>query len=91
MWAQALELLETMVSEHQKPNMITYSTLINGLCKEGKLQEAVEILDRMKLQGVKPDAGLCGEIINGFCDYASSRRLQTSLMRLSSLESHQTD
>ena len=66
--SEAMELLETMVSKHCKPNTITYSTLFHGLCKEGKLQEAVEIVDRMKLQGLQPDAGLYGKIVSGFCD-----------------------
>ncbi|CAK9181861.1 unnamed protein product [Ilex paraguariensis] len=66
--SQAMELLEIMVQKRHVPNMITYSTLIHGLCKEGKLREAVEILDRMKLQGLKADAGLFGKIISGLCD-----------------------
>lgn len=36
---------------------------MNGLCKEGKLEEARENLDRMKLQVLKPDAGLESKII----------------------------
>ncbi|CAH2062634.1 unnamed protein product [Thlaspi arvense] len=57
-----------MASERHKPNVITYSTLIHGLCKEGRLREALEIFDRMKLQGLKPDAGLYWKIISGFCN-----------------------
>ncbi|KAL0737235.1 hypothetical protein Bca4012_013445 [Brassica carinata] len=55
------------------PNMVTYSTLITGLCKEQKIQEAVELLDRMNLQGLKPDAGLYGKVISGFCNVSKFR------------------
>jgi pentatricopeptide repeat protein len=57
-----------MVKEKKLPNTITYSSVINGLCKEGRLREATEILDRMRLQGRKPDAGLFGKLIVGLCD-----------------------
>ncbi|KAK3431450.1 hypothetical protein EUGRSUZ_E03144 [Eucalyptus grandis] len=50
--------LDMMVRKWLRPNMITYSTSIHGLCKEGKAYEALETLDRMKLQALKPDAGL---------------------------------
>ncbi|KAL6201404.1 hypothetical protein ACLB2K_025118 [Fragaria x ananassa] len=48
--------------------MVTYSTLLHGLCQEGKLREALEILDKIKLQGLKPDAGQYGKLITGFCN-----------------------
>ncbi|KAL3740162.1 hypothetical protein ACJRO7_021440 [Eucalyptus globulus] len=47
--------LDIMVRKWLRPNMITYSTSIHGLCKEGKAYEALETLDRMKLQALKPD------------------------------------
>ncbi|CAD5334096.1 unnamed protein product [Arabidopsis thaliana] len=56
-----------------RPNMVTYTTLITGLCKEQKIQEAVELLDRMNLQGLKPDAGLYGKVISGFCAISKFR------------------
>jgi pentatricopeptide repeat protein len=42
--------------------------VIDGLCKEHRLSEAIEVLDRMRLQGRKPDAGLFGKLIFGLCD-----------------------
>ncbi|GJY19336.1 pentatricopeptide repeat-containing protein [Tanacetum coccineum] len=48
--------------------MVTYSTLLHGLCKEKNLRDGLKIFDRMKLQGLKPDAGLYWKIINIFCD-----------------------
>ena len=42
--------------------------MINGLCKDGKLCEALKLFDRMKLQGLKPDVALYNKIINGFVD-----------------------
>ncbi|GJW65774.1 pentatricopeptide repeat-containing protein [Tanacetum coccineum] len=48
--------------------MVTYSTLLHGLCKEKNLRDGLKIFDRMKLQGLKPDAGLYWKIINLFCD-----------------------
>ncbi|GLT71875.1 hypothetical protein SLA2020_438620 [Shorea laevis] len=89
--SQAMELLEMMISKRLRPNTITYSTLIHGLCKEGKLREALEILDRMKLQGLKPDAGCLVRSLVASVIFASFKKLQTSLMKWSLGESHQTD
>jgi pentatricopeptide repeat protein len=66
-----MELLEVMVKRRHSPNMVTYSTLIDGLCKERKHREAVEILDRMRLQGLKPNSGMYGRIISGLCAESS--------------------
>ncbi|KAF9596457.1 hypothetical protein IFM89_012162 [Coptis chinensis] len=57
-----------MISKSHLPNVITYSTLVHGLCKEGNLQGVVEVLDRMKLQDLKPDAGLYGKLVTGLCE-----------------------
>ncbi|GJS19412.1 pentatricopeptide repeat-containing protein [Tanacetum coccineum] len=66
--SEAMELLEVMISKRHKPNMVTYRTLLHGLCKEKNLRDGLKIFDRMKLQGLKPDAGLYWKIINIFCD-----------------------
>lgn len=60
--------MERMARKSIVPNSITYSSLIYGLCKEGKISEAVQILDRMKIQDLKPDAVLYSKVIDGFCE-----------------------
>ncbi|EYU40956.1 hypothetical protein MIMGU_mgv1a025192mg, partial [Erythranthe guttata] len=37
------------------PNIITYGILINGLCKDGKLEDAKNILNELPSKGLQPD------------------------------------
>ncbi|KAH6773668.1 hypothetical protein C2S52_003424 [Perilla frutescens var. hirtella] len=78
---QALELLKRMVRKRLVPNFITYSFLIHGLCKEGKLSEAIDkfqeaanFLDEMVLSGITPNRVTWGlhvrihnRVVQGLC------------------------
>ncbi|MCI31326.1 pentatricopeptide repeat-containing protein, partial [Trifolium medium] len=58
---------EEMQKQGLKPNTITYNSLINGLCNNGKLEDAVNLWDKMVGLGLKPDIVTYNALINGFC------------------------
>ncbi|KAI0515638.1 hypothetical protein KFK09_008304 [Dendrobium nobile] len=49
------------------PDLITYSILINGLCKAGRLDEAKKKLLEMLGKNITPDAIIYDTFIHGFC------------------------
>ncbi|KAI3947792.1 hypothetical protein MKX01_034457 [Papaver californicum] len=50
------------------PDLITYSTIINGLCKVGRLDEAKKKFVEMKAKNVSPDSVIYETFIHGFCN-----------------------
>lgn len=64
---QALYLLHQMKSYKVVLDMYTYTTLIQSLCKEGKLQVAKSIIPRMLRLGIKPDIVSYNSLIYGYC------------------------
>ncbi|KAF6168980.1 hypothetical protein GIB67_038477 [Kingdonia uniflora] len=53
------KIYEYMIKKRTYPNQFTVSTMINALCKEGKLQDSVDILDRIHGKRCSP-----GVIVN---------------------------
>ncbi|KHN06169.1 Pentatricopeptide repeat-containing protein, mitochondrial [Glycine soja] len=48
------------------PDEITYNTLLQGYCREGKVEEARLLLDEMKRRGIKPDLISYNTLISGY-------------------------
>ena len=44
---KAQQLFEAMIQNGSKPDLITYSTLINGYCLQGEMEKAKEVFDKM--------------------------------------------
>ncbi|KAL3844986.1 hypothetical protein ACJIZ3_002389 [Penstemon smallii] len=54
-------------SEMSCPNLITYSTLIDGLCVNNRLEEAIDLFEEMvSKHNILPDALTYNALINGF-------------------------
>ncbi|CAN1239850.1 Pentatricopeptide repeat-containing protein At1g62930, chloroplastic [Linum grandiflorum] len=56
-----------------EPNVVMFTTLIDGLCKDGNVVQAVKLLDKiaaqgMKAKGVSPDAVTYNCLIRCLCD-----------------------
>ncbi|KAJ4746312.1 hypothetical protein LUZ62_080717 [Rhynchospora pubera] len=62
-----MELLHSMKSEGHEPDVVTYSILIDGLCKNGEIERAVELLLSMKSEGHEPDVVTCNILIDSLC------------------------
>jgi pentatricopeptide repeat protein len=50
-----------------EPSVVTFSTLVNGLCIEGRIARAVEFFNDMVARGYEPNLHTYNTIINGLC------------------------
>ena len=48
----AWEIFEEMKSSATKPDLITYSTMIKGFCKDKNIEKALIMLDQMEKAGI---------------------------------------
>lgn len=55
------------------PNVVTFTTLINGLISEDKIAEAVELFKKLIRKGeIEPNVVTYGTIVNGLCKTGST-------------------
>ena len=64
-------MLHEMLDKGYTLNVITYTILNNGLCKEGKLKQALRLLNVMVQIDHWPIEITYNEFINGFCKVAN--------------------
>ncbi|XP_062164135.1 pentatricopeptide repeat-containing protein At5g57250, mitochondrial isoform X2 [Alnus glutinosa] len=60
------QLFERMVLKGFKPNTRIYNSLIDGVCKFGKMEEAFRLLSDMEIKCLKPDEFTVSAVINGY-------------------------
>ncbi|XVF18606.1 hypothetical protein REPUB_Repub11eG0037100 [Reevesia pubescens] len=64
----AWSLFDEMQSKGLKPNVVTFGTLIHGLCMELKIKEAFKMKeDMVRIHKVSPNAHLYTAMIKGLC------------------------
>ncbi|KAJ8423793.1 hypothetical protein Cgig2_024302 [Carnegiea gigantea] len=66
---EAVKLLEEMKHRNMVPDLIHYSTLINGYCLEGKLLDACNVFEEVKAKGFEPDVITYNILVSGFARY----------------------
>ncbi|KAF2298387.1 hypothetical protein GH714_023424 [Hevea brasiliensis] len=66
----ALEVFKSMCSYGQQPNVMTFSTILNGLCKQGNLDEALTLFKAMEKSRLKVNCVSYNILINGLLDEA---------------------
>ncbi|XP_022866657.1 pentatricopeptide repeat-containing protein At1g64100-like [Olea europaea var. sylvestris] len=54
-WIIRNKLLSEMIGKGMDPDSVTYNTLTNGFCKEGKVEEAFNLWDHISHRGLKLD------------------------------------
>merc|ERR1719183_3424760 len=60
------KILEDMKMHRVKPNLITYSTMLKGHCKNGNIQAGFSILEQMKSEArLKPDEIMYNSLLDG--------------------------
>ncbi|KAF7014830.1 hypothetical protein CFC21_028771 [Triticum aestivum] len=64
---EAFRLFHKMLDEGTKPNIFTYTSLINGLCHNDRLSEAVTLFKHMIWEGLTPDRILYTSLIACYC------------------------
>ncbi|XP_062078029.1 putative pentatricopeptide repeat-containing protein At1g53330 [Humulus lupulus] len=64
----AWNVFDTMRSKGVHPNVVTFATLISGLCSNCKLEEALRLKEDMsRVYGVKPNASVYASLIKELC------------------------
>ncbi|XP_057988957.1 pentatricopeptide repeat-containing protein At1g62930, chloroplastic-like [Hevea brasiliensis] len=63
----ALEVFKNMCSHGQQPDKVTFSIILDGLCKQGYLDEALTLFKAMEKSRLKPDCVSFTILIDGMC------------------------
>uniref|UniRef100_A0ACD5TH83 Uncharacterized protein n=1 Tax=Avena sativa TaxID=4498 RepID=A0ACD5TH83_AVESA len=63
----AYEVVRWMTENGLPPDVVTYSTLIRGLCSAGRVAEALGVLDLMLEEGCRPNAHTYTPIMHAYC------------------------
>ncbi|PQP93191.1 hypothetical protein Pyn_21521 [Prunus yedoensis var. nudiflora] len=58
----AFELLRLMALKGLELNLISYNVVINGLCREGRMNET----SQMRVRGLRPNERTYTKLIDGF-------------------------
>ncbi|XP_078170558.1 pentatricopeptide repeat-containing protein At3g61360-like isoform X2 [Carex rostrata] len=65
-----------------KPNVISYSTVIDGLCKEGAISNAFGLFERMLSEGIVPNVITYNSLINGLCKEGDTEMAEEQLSNM---------
>ncbi|XP_017982149.1 PREDICTED: pentatricopeptide repeat-containing protein At1g79540 [Theobroma cacao] len=63
----ALAVYNQMLKNNYKANRATFSILIDGLCKNGKTEDALNMFDEMTQRGIEPNRCSYTIIVSGLC------------------------
>lgn len=63
----AFQIFREMPNRECQPDSYTYGTLINGLCRLGKISQAKELFEEMEEKGLSPSVVTYTSLIHGMC------------------------
>ncbi|KAG8037221.1 hypothetical protein GUJ93_ZPchr0020g33574 [Zizania palustris] len=64
---KAYDLFREMKKQGISPDVVTYTSIIDGLCKSKAMDKAYDLFREMKKQGISPDVVTYNSIIDGLC------------------------
>ncbi|KAL2957945.1 hypothetical protein AAZX31_18G179600 [Glycine max] len=64
------KVLDLMVQEGEEPGTLTYNVVVNGLCKEDRVDDALRVVEMMAKKGKKPDVVTYNTLLKGLCGAA---------------------
>ena len=64
---KAPDFLCEMISKGHDPHVVTYKTLLDGLCKNSEIEKAMNFLHDMKFKGLEPNVMTYYTLIDGIC------------------------
>jgi pentatricopeptide repeat protein len=65
---KSLELLQEMLSKGPKPYDATYSHIIDGCFKQGRVEDGLEYFGDILCEGFVPDLINCNKMLEGLCN-----------------------
>ncbi|XP_019191377.1 PREDICTED: pentatricopeptide repeat-containing protein At1g06710, mitochondrial [Ipomoea nil] len=66
----------------EKPNLVTYGALVDGLCKAHKVKDARDLLDVISAEGQEPNIHIYDALIDGFCKVGKIDEAQEVFSRM---------
>ncbi|CAH1443005.1 unnamed protein product [Lactuca virosa] len=80
---EALKLKDEMFVNGVKLNVFTYISIIFGLCRAHRFEEAIGVLTGMKERGTPPDVYCCySSLIIGLCKEKKMEQVQSMLIQM---------
>eukprot|EP00826_Nyctotherus_ovalis_P041399 TRINITY_DN415_c0_g1_i10.p1 TRINITY_DN415_c0_g1~~TRINITY_DN415_c0_g1_i10.p1 ORF type:complete len:736 (+),score=259.75 TRINITY_DN415_c0_g1_i10:217-2424(+) len=78
---------EAILDENDiEPDLITYSTLIKGMCKSGVMHKAIMLYEEMKKKGIELDEVFFNSLLDGFvkcnCNVQESDKIISDMVKL---------
>ncbi|MCH1923034.1 pentatricopeptide repeat-containing protein, partial [Shewanella sp. A3A] len=67
MWADAYRALEKMCDEECKPSVVTYTVIVNFLCRDGKIDAAMHVFRMACKNGCCLDSTICNVLLHALC------------------------
>ncbi|GJS23759.1 tetratricopeptide-like helical domain-containing protein, partial [Tanacetum coccineum] len=80
---KALNLISEMHERGIVPNLVTYTSLVNGLCLVGRLEEAFMLFDEIQNHGISPNIDTYFTLINSLW---INRKVKEALILLKKME-----
>ncbi len=83
---RAANASKTSGNESLEPDLITYSTLIKGLCKSGQIHKAIALYEEMRTKGLELDEVLFNSLLDGCvkcdCPFQKTERIISDMTKL---------
>lgn len=62
----ALEVFNEMMSSRCKPNICTYTAMLNAFAREGLCEKAEEVFEQMQEAGIEPDVYVYNALMESY-------------------------
>ncbi|KAL8479330.1 hypothetical protein ACS0TY_026266 [Phlomoides rotata] len=79
---QALSFLHTMEDEGFIPDIVTYGTLINGLCRDGEHEVARDLFNELPSKGLQPTIQIYTTIAGSLCQEGSVEEAKVLVVKM---------
>lgn len=56
-----------MMDRKIKPDLRTFTVMVDAICKEGNVEEALDMVQMMIREGIMPDVVTYSALIDGYC------------------------
>lgn len=63
---EAMNIFKQMQMDGVQPNVVAYTTILDGLCKIRRVEDVRNLMNQMARQGISPDIVTYNSLISGF-------------------------
>jgi pentatricopeptide repeat protein len=82
-----------MIGDGVSPDCITYTTMINELCRRNDVKKAIELWNSMTEKGIRPDRVAYNTLIHGCCvagEMGKATELRNEMLRQGLIPNNKT-